>query len=107
MKTRHYQAVKQGDRVIVHARDPEAKQVFFSWGSDRGPSRMFYGREADLGDRYTHIDYKMWKWDLDADAVDEMIHNIADHIDDPDYYSGRTEKSRAKELLGLLKKVSR
>lgn len=106
MKTRHYSATREGSHVIVRARDSEAKQIFFGWGSGSNSAEAaFYGREDDLGDRYTHIDNKVWRWDLSPESVRIMIGNIVDHIDDKNYYATRTEKSRAKELLGLLRKM--
>lgn len=104
MKSRHYTAVKHAEGVTVTSRDPEAKQIFYGWGSDRNrDDGSFYGYTAAGGDP----DYAVTTWTLSDSGVRLMIQNIDHHIGDKNYYSGRTEISRAKELSTLLKKVRR
>ena len=102
MKTRHYTATKHADGVTVTSRDPEAKQIFYGWGSDMNrDDGSFYGYTAPDG----NPDFAVTTWKLSPSGVRLMISNIDNHITDKNYYSGRTEIARAKELSKLLKKV--
>lgn len=95
------------DHVEIRASHPVAKQLFFGWGSDQNATDIsFYGRE-DPTDKWSgNFDYKRWVWTLTAGGIDRMINNIEDHIDDTDYYK-KGEVKKARELLGLLKKVEK
>jgi hypothetical protein len=61
-------ADKKGCVVRILARDTDAKQVLFGWGSDHGPSIHFYGR----GTRRGTGDNELWEWKLPPAAVREL-----------------------------------
>jgi hypothetical protein len=91
----------------VKASHPDAKQLFFGWGSDRDPiDASFYGSEDRTDTWHGNFDYKRWQWKLSMHGVERMISNIENHIDDLDYYS-KKERPKARELLALLKKIEK
>lgn len=88
--------------AVITATNPKAKDQFFAWGSDRDAiDGSFYGNS--VGKHYGNPDYTPWRWRLTRNAVDRMIHNIADNINNPDYYPP-SERRIAKELLGVLRR---
>ncbi len=103
-RNRYYQGLRFGGKYIIKARDPDAKQVLFGWGSDHDADDMsFYGRQSNMHER-VRPDHELWIWTLTERGIGRMIDNIEGHLNDPAYYKGK-EKTRGKALLELLLKL--
>ena len=92
----------QDGGAVVLARHPMAKQVLWSWGSDRSSDeRSFYGTEVNPREP-VHVDFQQWRWTLAPSAVDLLCRDIKRTIDDPAYNYKRVEKTAARELVHFL-----
>lgn len=98
MPRRNYSADLSDDgRLILEARDIDAKQILFGWGGEDKIHAQYYGRGLNdaAGDRET------WRWMLTPDAANQMVTYIDKYKSDPNYYN-RVEARRAQELKAIL-----
>lgn len=94
---------KKTCKVKVLARDKDAKQALWGWGSDARPSIEFYGRGTGRGAG----DGEVWQWELSPDAVSELRQNLAAQIREPKYYRVTSRENKAaKQLLKKLQKAA-
>lgn len=92
-----------GCGATIRARDPDAKQTLFGWGSDQRPSIEFYGRSLESGG-----DKALWEFQLSAAGVEELRKNLADQIRRPKYYNATARDTRlAKTLKARLDTVAK
>lgn len=97
-------AKKRDCKVQVLARDPDAKQVLFGWGSDHGPSREFYGR----GTRRGSDDYEVWSWKLSPAGIAELKKNLRMQLRQPKRFEVTPRENKAaRQLLKKIEKAGR
>lgn len=117
-KTKHYKASCKDGVCTIETRNPDARHQIDSWGG-AGMAGLdaidasFYGhdhvgsgrlpRNAPKG--HTAVDYELTTWKLSKAAVHRLATNIRIHLGDKNYYS-KAEIPMARELLGLLEKLS-
>jgi hypothetical protein len=88
--------------AVVRARDPDAKQTLFGWGSDRRPSIEFYGRDIGQGGERT-----LWEWNLSSSGLSELRRNLSEQIKHPKKYESTTRDTKmAKALKKKLDKIA-
>jgi len=85
----------EGCGAVIRARDVDAKQTLFGWGSDRRPSIEFYGRGLGppQGDR------QVWEWQLSAAGVAELQRNLATQLAQPEVYPQSAREMRLARTL--------
>lgn len=81
--------------VLIRARDPDAKQTLFGWGSDKRPSIEFYGR--DIGRQGG--EKTLWEWQLSQSGIAELRRNLADQIANPKKYEVSEREDRIAKAL--------
>lgn len=85
---------KKECKVVIRARDVDAKQVLFGWGEGRGPAAEFYGRGTGRGAG----DSETWEWKLSSNGIRELRMVLAQGVE-----TGR-ERRAAEELLKKIDK---
>lgn len=88
---------------MIRARDIDAKQTLWGWGSDKRPSIEFYGR--DIGMRQG--DQTLWEWKLSPEGVTELRRNLTQQLARPQYYEvSKRESLAARQLKAKLDKIA-
>jgi len=109
MARAYYTVEKAGDKIVIRASDPDAKQTLWGWAGDYGSTHdsgaiELYGTDVP-GVGYG--DNKLWEWNLSANGVESLVKSLKLQQRDPKRYeASKKEQTCARELLAKMKKAA-
>jgi hypothetical protein len=106
MARAYYTVKKSGDKIVIRASDPDAKQTIWGWAGGGQPGGMeMYGTDVP-GVGYG--DNKLWEWKLSEAGVASLMKGLKLQQSEPKRYeASKKEKVCARELLAKMKKASK
>lgn len=95
-----YSAKREGDRIVLRATHPQAKQALWGWAGDGSQDDMLrYGREATPGQNWRG-DYTLWEWKLTVSSARDLAFRL--RYQDSDAAKRTTYGRAARELRDKL-----
>jgi len=95
-------ADKKACKVVVRARDVDAKQVLWGWGGDYGSTKdrgaiELYGRGTGRGAG----DNEVWEWKLSRAGVASLQRGIRAQVENPKKYDVTPRENKLAAGLSL------